>query len=326
MGVRISSVGKYLPKRIMSNLELSSIVDTSDEWIQTRTGIKQRHIASKDESTSLLAIKASENALEKSNLSGEDIELIIVATMMPDSPFPATACKVQNLLNAKNAAAFDMSAACTGFIYSIEIAAQFIKTGFYKNALVVGSEVFSRFIDWEDRTTCVLFGDGAGAVLLEKSENDTFLGSVLHSDGSGKELLYMPAGGTEKPTSYETINNRDHYLKMDGLALMQTIVPLVCDSVIEVCQKAKLTLNDIDYIVPHQANINIINEVSEILDIPKQKFMTNLEMVGNTSSASIPICITDSIEKGFIKKGNTIMMVGFGAGLTYGASIIKWDI
>lgn len=323
--VKLSALGIYLPKQIMTNHDLAKIVDTSDEWIQTRTGIIERRIASHQESTSTLATAAAKQVLDRRGIQSLEIEMIIVATMMPDTPFPSVACTVQNNVGAINAFAFDISAACSGFVYGLETAAQFIKTGAVRNALVVGAEVLSRCIDWQDRSTCVLFGDGAGAVLLESGEENCFVASVLSADGSGQDLLYMPGGGTKLPASVQTVKNRQHFLKMNGGELFQAVVPMVCDAIIDTCKKAKLSIEDIDLIVPHQANIHIIEEVAVYLGISIKRFMCNLHKYGNTSAASIPLALFDAVQEERIATGDYVMMVGFGAGLTCGVSLIRWD-
>lgn len=325
MGAKLTALGRYLPAKIMTNDDIASIVNTSDEWICKRTGIRERRIAAPHESTSTLAIAAAKETLNKRGIDAWEVDAIVVATMMPDSPFPSVACKVQHEIGAINAFAFDVSAACSGFVYSLEIAAQFIKTGAIRNALVIGAEVFSRFIDWEDRSTCVLFGDGAGAAFLEAGEDDNFLGFVLRADGSGQNLLHMPAGGTVLPTSVETIKNRQHFLKMNGLELFQAVVPMVCDAILDTCEKAGLSLEEVQLIVPHQANVRMIEEVAECLEISLERFMINVQKYGNTSAASIPIALLDAVESGRIYPGYRIMLVGFGAGLTCAANIIRWD-
>jgi 3-oxoacyl-[acyl-carrier-protein] synthase III len=325
MAVKLTALGRYLPAKIMTNNELASIVETSDEWIRTRTGISERRIAAQDESTSTLAIAAAQEVLNKRCIDPWEVEMIVVATMMPDSPFPSTACKVQSAIGAINASAFDVSAACSGFVYSLEVAAQFIKTGAIRNALVIGSEVFSRFIDWEDRSTCILFGDGAGAAFLEVGKEDRFLGCTLRADGSGQDLLHMPAGGTALPASVETIQNRQHFLKMNGSELFQTVVPIVCDAIWDTCEKAGISIDEVKLIVPHQANVHIVKEVAECLEFPLERFMLNLQKYGNTSAASIPLALMDAVEQERIAPGDYVMMVGFGAGLTCAANLIRWD-
>jgi len=323
--VKLSALGIYLPTQVMTNHDVAKIVDTSDEWIRTRTGIIERRIASSEESTSTLATAAAKQVLSKRGIDPLEVEMILVATIMPDTPFPSVACKVQDSIGASNAFAFDISAACSGFVYGLETAVQFIKVGAVRNALVIGAEVLSRCIDWQDRSTCVLFGDGAGAVLLESAQENCFLGSVLRADGSGQHLLYMPAGGTTLPTSIQTIENRQHFLKMKGGELFQAVVPMVCDTITDTCHKAKISIEDIQLIVPHQANVHIIEEVAVYLGIPFERFMCNLHKYGNTSAASIPLALFDAVQEGKIVPGDYVMMVGFGAGLTCAASLVRWD-
>lgn len=325
MGATLTALGKYVPSRIMTNDDLAKIVATSDEWITTRTGIRERRIAAEDETTSTLAAQAARDVLAKRGISPTEVEMIVVATMMPDSPFPSTACKVQDLIGAVNASAFDVSAACSGFVYAMETAAAFVKTGAVKNALVIGAEVYSRFLDWEDRRTCVLFGDGAAAAFLEAGEDNNFFGCALKADGSGAHLLHMPGGGTARPSSADTVQNRDHFLKMNGLELFQQVVPMACDSILDVCEKAGLEVGDIDLIVPHQANVHIIEAVSDAMDIPMEKFMLNLDKYGNTGAASIPLALQDALDQNRVKAGDKLLLIGFGAGLTCAASIVRWD-
>ncbi|MEH2360886.1 beta-ketoacyl-ACP synthase III [Nostoc sp.] len=325
VGVKLTALGKYVPARIMTNAEVATIVDTSDEWIRTRTGINQRRIAAPEESTSTLAIAAAQDVLDKRGIDPLEVEMIIVATMMPDNSFPATACQVQSGIGAFNASAFDVSAACSGFVYALEIAAQFIKTAAKQNALVIGSEVLSRVIDWQDRSTCVLFGDGAGSAFVEAAQEECFLASVLSADGTGKDLLYMPAGGTLLPTSIETVQNRQHFLKMKGQELFQAVVPMICDVIMSTCEKAGIPLENIKLIVPHQANVHIIKEVAEYLKFPFERFLINLQNYGNTSAASIPLALNDAVEEEKILPGDFVVMVGFGSGLTCAASLICWD-
>ncbi len=325
MAVKMTALGRYLPAKIMTNDDMASIVNTSDEWIRTRTGISERRIAAPEESTSTLAIAAAREVLNKRGIDPLKVEMIVVATMMPDSPFPSVACKVQHEIGAVNASAFDISAACSGFVYGLEIAAQFIKNGATMNALVIGAEVFSRFIDWSDRSTCILFGDGAGAAFLEAGQENRFLGCVLRADGSGQSLLHVSAGGTALPASVKTIQNRQHFLKMNGSELFQAVVPMVVDLILETCEKAGVSLDKVQLIVPHQANIHIVKEVAECLDFPLERFMINIENYGNTSAASIPLALIDAVEEERIAPGDYVMMVGFGAGLTCAASLIYWD-
>lgn len=325
MGVKLTALGTYLPSRIVTNEELTATLDTSDEWIRTRTGIAERRIAASDETTSSLAVRAAREALAKRGIDPKQVELVIVATMLADNPFPSVACRVQHELGADRAFAFDISAACSGFVYALEVASQFIKAGTIRTAVVIGSEVISRFLDWQDRSTCVLFGDGAGAAVLEWSDVELLPGGALRSDGSGKELLYMPAGGTELPASANTIEARQHVLKMKGPELFQEVVPIVCETIWAACEQSGVALEDIQLIVPHQANVHIVEEIADTLDLPFDKFVLNLEKVANTSAASIPLALHDAVSAGRVRAGDYLLLVGFGAGLTCGATIVRWD-
>ncbi|WP_159886665.1 beta-ketoacyl-ACP synthase III [Paenibacillus puerhi] len=324
MGVALTAIGTYLPERILTNDELAATVDTSDDWIRSRTGIEERRIAAPGETTSTLAVRAARSALERRGLAPERVELIVVATMMPDHPFPSTACLVQHELGATRAFAFDLSAACSGFVYALEVAAQFVKGGSVRNALVIGSEVISRYLDWEDRSTCVLFGDGAGAALLESADAELLLGGAFRSDGSGKELLYMPAGGTAQPATAHTVESRQHVLKMKGPELFQEVVPIVCETILDACERTGIALDDIRLIVPHQANVHIVEEIADSLNVPLERFYIHLQKVGNTSAASIPLALEEAVGQGRVEPGDYILIAGFGAGLTCGASIIRW--
>ena len=324
-GVKITSIGCYHPEKKLTNADLEKMVDTSDKWITSRTGIKERYIASEEECTSSLALSAAKKAIENRGMSAEEIDLIIVTTLMPDQPTISVACTVQYLLGAKKACAFDISVACSGFVYAIETAAQFIKNGVFKNALIIGSELISKITDWEDRSTCVLFGDAAGAVILEASEADHFLGCTMKADGSGAEILNIPAGGTKQPPSVETVENRQHYIKMQGMQLFETVIPLVTDIIKTTCEKTNISLDEIELIIPHQANIHFINEFAFNLDVSTDKFMSNIHKFGNTSSASIPLALYGALKEGRIQNECYIMLVGFGGGLACAANIVKVD-
>ena len=323
---KIISTGSYLPEKILTNDDLSKFVDTSDEWIRSRSGIQSRHIAADGEETSDLAVMAAKRALEGAGLAATDIDLIVVATTTPDVVFPSTACIVQDKLGAKNAAAFDIQAACTGFVYGLTTAAQFIMTGKYKNVLVVGSEVLSKVTDWQDRNTCILFGDGAGAVVVSQVQKGGITTSFLGADGSGANLLELPAGGTKEPADYDTVKNRRHYIKMNGNEVFKFAVKVFESSTRRVVEKANLTLDDIDLIIPHQANIRIIDAAVRRLKFPIERVMVNLDKYGNMSSASIPVAMHEAVRMGKIKKGDKIILVAFGAGLTWGAVLIEWNL
>lgn len=317
--------GAYAPKRVLTNQDLERLVDTSDEWIQARTGIKERRIAAKEETTSTLSLKAAHQALERAGIEGEEIELIIVATVTPDMPFPATACIVQDHLGARRAAAFDLEAGCTGFIYALTVADQFIRNGVYKNALVIGAEILSRITDYEDRQTCILFGDGAGAVVLEGTQGEPgILFSELGSDGSGGDLLKMRAGGSLRPPSEDTLQDRLHFIAMEGKEVFKFAVRIMNKTSLNLLKKANLQKEDLDVLVPHQANSRIIESAAKRLHLSSNQIISNLDRYGNTSSASIPMALHEAHEKGMIEDGNHVLLVGFGAGLTWGGTLIRW--
>ncbi|WXR61920.1 beta-ketoacyl-ACP synthase III [Peptostreptococcaceae bacterium AGR-M142] len=323
----IIGIGSYLPEKIMTNKDLEQIVDTNDEWIRTRTGIEKRRIATEKEATSDLSLEASKRALESANIKAEDLDLVIVATITPDMSFPSTACIVQDKLGAKNAGAFDLTAACSGFIYGISIAKQFVEAGVYKNILVIGAETMTKILDWKDRNTCVLFGDGAGAVVVSTVEDDEGIKNVtLGSDGSGGSVLNKPAGGSRMPVTHEALENRMNYLKMDGSEVFKFAVRKMAAETKKVLEEANINVEDIDMIIPHQANIRIIEGAAKRLKVSLDKMHINLHEYGNMSAASIPVALDEAYKKGKIKKKDKIVLVGFGAGLTWGASYIKWSI
>lgn len=326
MRVGIIGTGSCLPDSILSNFDLEKIVDTSNEWIVERTGISYRRKADDSICSSDLGAEAAKIAIGKAGLSFEDIDLIISASSSPDKFFPSTACIIQSKIGAKNAAAFDIQAGCSGFIYGVSTAAQYITTGQCRNVLVVGSEVLSKFTDWEDRNTCVLFGDGAGAAVLSQVESGGIIASILGADGGGADLLEIPAGGTKEPASFETVKNHRHYIKMNGNEVFKFAVKILEDSVKKVVAKAEVRLEDIDYIIPHQANIRIIDAAVKRLKFPRERVIVNLDKYGNMSSASIPVALDEALNAGRIQKGDKIVMVGFGAGLTWGANLIEWSL
>jgi len=322
--VGIIGAGKYLPKKILTNADLAKMVDTSDEWITTRTGIKTRHLAAKNEATSDLAVKAAKAALENAKIKPEDLDFIIVATVTPDMPFPATACFVQAKLGAKNAFCFDVSAACAGFVYAIAVAQQFIARGNCKNALVIGAETLSSVVDWKDRNTCVLFGDGAGAVVLQEAKSGGILSTYLGSDGSGADLLMVPAGGSRNPATHKTIDNRMHYVKMQGNEVFKIAVKIMVDTARRALEKAGLNFKDVDCFIPHQANIRILQAVAKRMDLPEDKIYKNIEKYGNMSSASTAVALCEAVHEGRVKKGDIVLLDTFGAGLVWGACVLKW--
>ncbi len=322
----ITGWGMAVPERVLTNQDLTQMVDTSDAKIRELTGIQQRHIANPDETSASLAIKAALKALETANLTPEDVELIIVATSSPEHIFPATACLVQDGIGASKAGAFDLSAACTGFIFSLNLATQAIRSGSIKNALVIGAETLSRFVDWKDRNTCMLFGDGAGAFVLQASqEPGGVLSGVMRSDGSGSDLLTLPAGGSFMPASLETVQQGMHFIKMNGREVFRFATRVMAHATREAVEKAGLKLDDIHLIVPHQANLRIIEAAARSLAFPMERCMVNLQRYGNTSTASIPIATVEAVEKGRLKPGDKLVFVGFGAGLTWGAMAVQWS-
>lgn len=322
----IKGIGAYKPKRILTNNDLSKIVDTSDEWIFTRTGIKERLIAGEDETASSMGIEAAKVALERANIPPSEIDLLIVATLSPDMPFPSTSCLMQNKLGIRPIACFDVQAACSGFLYILEIASKMMAAGPYKKALIVGTEKMSGILDWKDRSTCVLFGDGAGAAVLAKTDeaNVGIIDGILCADGSQADLLCQPGGGSACPASIESVKEGKHFLKMNGKEIFKNAVRLMEQVSLNILEKNKLSAEDIDLVIPHQANIRIINALATRLNIPIEKFFLNLSRFGNTSAASIPIALNDAYEQGLLKKGSNILLVAFGGGLTWAATLIKW--
>lgn len=322
----IVGVGSYVSKNIISNFDLEKIMDTSDEWIKTRTGIRERRIVDENEATSDLATKAALNAIKDANLTPEDIDLIIVATITPDMIFPSTACLVQANIKATKAACFDLEAACSGFIYGITVAKQFIESNTYKHVLVIGAEALSRILDYEDRSTAILFGDGAGAVVMGPVSEGGVLSTSLGSDGNGKDYLNIPAGGSKTPASEDSIKNRLHFIKMAGNDVFKFAVRIMQDASVECIESANLEIQDIDYLIPHQANIRIIEASAKRLKLSMDKVYVNLDKYGNMSAASIPVALDEAYREGKIKKGDNIVLVGFGGGLTWGASVVRWSI
>jgi len=323
--VGILGLGKYLPDSIMTNADLERMVDTSDEWIMERTGIKERRIARDDEATSDLALAAAQNALKNAKMKASDLDMIIVATITPDMFFPSTACILQKRLNIDNIPAFDINVACSGFIYGLALADQFIKTGTYKRVLVVGAEKMSSVTDWSDRSTCVLMGDGAGAAILGEVKEGGILSVHIGADGSKGDLLKMPAGGSRMPASIESVQSKLHYLKMQGNELFRHAVKIMADAAKKATEPLGLKGEDINLVIPHQANIRILNAVAKRMGIdPEKKLYLNIAKYGNMSAASSAVALTEAVEEGRIKKGDIILLDAFGAGLTWGAIVIKW--
>ncbi|MBL7158577.1 MAG: ketoacyl-ACP synthase III [Candidatus Omnitrophica bacterium] len=318
-------LGKYLPENRLTNKELEKIVDTTDDWIVTRTGIKERRIARDDEATSDMAVRAAKNALQNANLEPKDIDLIIVATITPDMFFPATACIVQNKLGANHAPAFDISVACSGFLYGVAIASQFVKSGIYKHVLLIAAEKMSSVTDWKDRSTCVLMGDGAGAAILSEVKEGGILSVHLGADGSKGDLLCMPAGGSRIPASMTTVEARLHFLKMQGNELFKRAVKIMAEAAQKVTEPLGLKGSDISLVIPHQANKRILNAVAKRMGIdPEEKLYLNIEKYGNMSAASSAVALCEAVEEDRVKKGDLILLDAFGAGLTWGAVLIKW--
>jgi len=324
-GARIAGTGHYLPEKVLTNSDFEKMVDTSDEWIVTRSGIRERRIASKDQAASDLAYEASLMALEQAGTDPAHLDMIIVSTVTPDMPLPATGCILQDRLGAKRAAGFDLSAACSGFVYGLSVARSLIISGSMKKVLVVGVELLSKITDYEDRTTCVLFGDGAGAALVEESgPEEGILSTFMRCDGSMGELLYLPGGGSRFPPSREMIEKRQQYVKMRGNDLFKNAVRSMVDSARRALNDAGLKAADLDFLIPHQANIRIIEGVRKRLKLDMEQVVVNIDRVGNTSSASIPIALSELDKGGTLKRGDLVMMVAFGGGLTWGSVLMRY--
>ncbi len=324
-GARISGMGYYLPEKVLTNFDFEKMVDTSDEWIVTRTGIRERHIASDLEASSDMAYRASLMAMKDAGIKAKDIDLIIVGTVTPDMSFPATACFLQDRLEAHKASAFDLSAACSGFVYGLTVAHSMISVGKVERILLVGVETLSRILDYEDRTTCVLFGDGAGAVVVEPCDyGEGVLSTFMQSDGSNGKLLYLPGGGSRLPLTPERMEAREQYVKMKGDGLFKYAVRTMVSAARTVLKDANMTTTDLDFLVPHQANVRIIESVRKRLKLPKEKVIVNIEHVGNTSSASIPIALGEMKERGDLKEKDSVCAVTFGGGLTWGAALFEY--
>lgn len=321
----ITAVGSYLPARILTNADLEKMVETTDDWIMTRTGIKERRLAAADEFTSDLAAHAARRALQSAGLQAEQIDLIIVATITPDMPFPATACIVQQKIGARRAAAFDLEAACSGFIYGLEVGQQFIMSRTYDTVLVIGAEKLSAIVDWTDRNTCVLFGDGAGAAILQnRPGSHGLITACMGADGAKGDLLSMPGGGSRFPATHETVSGRMHYLRMDGKEAFKNAVNAMCIAARETLRRCEIDIQQVACIIPHQANQRIIDAVRERLNATPEQVFVNLEKYGNTSAASVAIALDEAVQSGRIKRGDLVLLVVFGAGLTWGAALIEW--
>jgi len=323
--VKILGTGSYVPERIVTNEDMAKIVETSDEWIRTRTGIHERRFVEEGMATSDMSVQAALRAIEASGLTPEDIDVVIVATVTPDHLFPATACLVQDRIGAKNAAAFDLTAGCTGFLYGLSVAVPMLEAGLYKHALVIGAETLSKIMDFEDRATCVLFGDGAGAVVLGPAEaGKGFLSFEMGADGSGGPLLIQEAGGSRNPASQETVLNRRHFVSMAGNEVFKFAVRTLGSVSEKALEKAGYTKDDLDFLIPHQANFRIIESAVNRLGLSQDKVYVNLERYGNMSSASIPVALDEAVRMGKIHDNDLLVLVGFGAGLTWGATVVRW--
>ncbi len=319
--------GKYVPRQVLTNDDLAKMVDTSDDWIRARTGIVERRIAEPGETTSTMSIKAAQAALQVADVAPERLDLIIVTTITPDYLFPATACLVQDALGARRAGAFDLLAGCSGFVYGLGVGSQLIISGAYENVLVIGAETLSRIMDWTDRNTCVLFGDGAGALLLQASDAPGgVLSFTLGADGSGGDLLILPGGGSRHPASAETVAQKLHYARMNGREVFRFATRIMGRAAKEAIRAARLKIDDIDLFIPHQANMRIIQSAAKQLKLPMDKVFVNLDRYGNTSCASIPIAVCEAIEEERIKPGDHLVLVSFGAGLTWAAAVVQWHV
>ncbi len=321
----ITGLGMSVPDQVLTNQDLEKMIDTSDEWIRARTGIVERRIVSDNQSTLDLCFEAGTEALQNAEIEARDLDLIIVATVTPDMVFPATACLLQDRLGAPAAAAFDLEAGCSGFVYGLITGAQFINSGAYSRIMVVGAETLSRITDWEDRNTCVLFGDGAGAVVLERVEKGGLLGFDLGSDGAGGSFLDLPAGGSRQPASQETVAQKLHYIRMDGNQVFKFAVKAMGQAALKALKKAGLSGEDIDLFIPHQANRRIIDAAGRKLGLPGEKGFVNLDRYGNTSGASIPLALYEAVAEGMVKSGDIVVLSGFGAGLSWAAAVLEWN-
>ena len=324
---RIAGTGRYVPERILSNKDLEDMVDTSDEWIIQRTGIRERHIAAENESTSDLALQAAQSAMEEAGLDPLDLDAVILATLTPDTYCPAGACYVQKLLGAENACSFDLSAACTGFVYGITVGSSLVRSGVHKNVVVIGAETLSRFIDYTDRNTCILFGDGAGAAVLSRAEEGSesrLVDHYLRSDGGGADLIIMPGGGSRQPASADTVDGKKHFLSMQGSDVFKFATRSMQVLIETAIERNGISISDLDLVVPHQVNSRIIETVLRKIDLPEEKIYLNLQRYGNTSAASVPMALHEAVEEGRIEKGSLVLLVAFGAGLTWGYNLVRW--
>jgi 3-oxoacyl-[acyl-carrier-protein] synthase-3 len=324
---KVTAVSHYLPERLVTNKELEKIVDTSDEWITERTGIRERRVVAKGQGTSDLGAAAAKRLLEKRGLDPKEIDLIIVATVTPDMFFPSTACLVQDKIGASNAWGFDLSGACSGFVYALATAAQFVQTGAHQKVLVIGADVMTSIIDFQDRATCVLFGDGAGAVLVEPAEDGErgIIDFILRSDGSGGQYLYMPGGGSLNPSSVETVQRKMHYVHQDGRHVFKFAVRGMAEISDEILKKHGLTGGDLKLYIPHQANLRIINAAVEKMKLRKEQVAVNIDRYANTTAGTIPICLSEAVESRTIQARDLVLLASFGAGFTWGGLLLRWE-
>lgn len=324
----ITGLGVYLPPKVVTNHDIAKIVDTNDEWIVQRTGIRERRIAEPEETTFTMGLEAARQAIVSARLQPSDIDFIICASILPEYPFPSTACLIQDALEIPNAGAMDLSAACAGFVYALSVANAYVRSGMARNVLVIGSETMSRVVDWQDRATCVLFGDGAGAVVVQATDEDETRGAIesvhLRSDGSKGPFLIIPGGGSKAPTSNKTVEDRMHYIRMNGPEVFKNAVRNMAEACQITLSEANLTLDDLDLVVAHQANSRIIGAVGEKLNVPAHKIFQNVQYYGNTSSASIPIALYDAATQNCLRPGMRIIIAGFGGGLAWGAAVLRW--
>jgi 3-oxoacyl-[acyl-carrier-protein] synthase-3 len=324
---KITALGTYVPPRVMTNADLEKIIETSDEWIVTRTGIRERHIVDQGVATSDLAVEATKRALAERGIDANEIEAIVVATVTPDMLFPSTACLVQHKLGMKNVWGFDLSAACSAFVYALQTGAQFVATGAHKKVLVIGADVMTSILDYTDRATCILFGDGAGAVILEPSEDGNGIIDFVHEvDGSGGCSLYMPAGGSLHPASHETVDQRMHYIRQDGQAVFKFAVRKMAEVCETLLQRNGVKASDIDCFIPHQANQRIINATAERVGLKQENVIINIDRYGNTTAGTIPLAMQSAREQGKLKKGDLVLLASVGAGFTVGATLLRWTI
>jgi len=322
----ITGTGSSTPEKVLTNADLEKIVDTTDEWITTRTGIKERRIADNGTAASDLSFEATKKAMEEAKIKPEELDLILIGTVTPDYLLPSTACILQDKLGAKNAAVMDIVAACSGFLYGLSVAQSFIYSGKYKTILVIGVEVLSKITNWNDRNTCVLFGDGAGAAIVQRTQenNKGILSTYLCGDGSLANLLHIPVGGTRTPLTKENIDNGDQFIKMEGSEVFKSAVRSMGDAAMRALKEANLTAEQVDLLIPHQANIRIIEATAKRLKLPMEKVFVNIDKYGNTSAASIPIALDEARKSGRVKSGDVTLLVAFGAGFTWGSAVVRW--